>query len=132
MALKIVKEREFVEEYSYRLNFDVDDYGGLSFPCDKDGNVRIEEENQAAWRNYEHAVAHPEMFCRPAYVSKRKSSWWEPAEAKCGCGEVFELVNEYMGACECPRCGKWYNMSGQELLPPKEWGWDGTPMDDDY
>jgi hypothetical protein len=26
-----------------------------------------------------------------------------------------------MGANECPHCGQWYNVFGQELLPPDQW-----------
>lgn len=30
-----------------------------------------------------------------------------------------------MGACQCPKCGKWYNIFGQALLDPEFW-------EDDY
>ena len=35
------------------------------------------------------------------------------------------------GRAECD-CGKWYNLFGQEILPPwMETPWEGTPWDDD-
>lgn len=44
-----------------------------------------------------------------------------PAYGTCHCGGTVELTDEYMGACECPNCGQWYNLFGQELLPPDMW-----------
>lgn len=53
------------------------------------------------------------------------------AIGECKCGAEVPLMDQYMGACECPGCGQWYNLSGQELLPPEEWGYDGTPLEGD-
>lgn len=35
--------------------------------------------------------------------------------------ELIDLWDEYLGACECPNCGRWYNIMGQELNPPSTW-----------
>ena len=40
---------------------------------------------------------------------------------RCKCGEKVVLMGLYMGACDCPSCGQWYNVSGQELKDPSEW-----------
>lgn len=40
---------------------------------------------------------------------------------ECECGETVTLYNQYLGACECPKCGRWYNIWGQELNPPHTW-----------
>ena len=37
------------------------------------------------------------------------------------CGEEFYLQDEYLGACECPRCGQWFNLFGQEVTDPSSW-----------
>ena len=37
------------------------------------------------------------------------------------CSEEFYLQDEYRGACECPRCGQWFNLFGQELTDPRGW-----------
>ena len=37
------------------------------------------------------------------------------------CGEEFYLQDEYLGACECPRCGQWFNLFGQEVTNPSSW-----------
>ena len=42
--------------------------------------------------------------------------------------EKIEMYNAYMGACECPCCGQWYNLFGQSLIDPKYWYED----EDDY
>lgn len=44
-----------------------------------------------------------------------------PATGVCKCGNRITLQNEYMGACECPYCGRWYNLFGQELNHPDTW-----------
>lgn len=35
--------------------------------------------------------------------------------------DEYELVNQYQGACPCPKCGQWYNLFGQELINPQYW-----------
>ena len=43
------------------------------------------------------------------------------AHGTCECGNEVELYDEYYGACQCEKCGKWYNLFGQELNPPTYW-----------
>lgn len=49
------------------------------------------------------------------------STYIEPRLARCVCGTEFHLVNQYQGACDCPGCGRWYNLFGQSLRDPSEW-----------
>lgn len=111
-------ERKTATRYS--LVFDDGHGNGLWFPCDEEG-VLLEPVNDGARANYQYALAHPEQFARYNKVVKYSYSYWEPAHGICHCGAKVELVNEYMGACQCRRCGQWYIQSGQELLPPEEW-----------
>lgn len=120
MSCEIIKPRESKKDISFHLNFDIDDSGGYTFPCDQNGNV-FSDLNEYALRNYEWCKEHPEKFIRKAYVEKREISYTENAIAKCICGEEFELYDEYMGACSCPKCERWYNIFGQELIDPKYW-----------
>ena len=92
---------------------------GFSFDCDSEGNLTGHYEGQK--ENFAFAVAHPDKFVDLGVV-KRVSEYLTPGSGICRCGERVPLVNQYMGACECPRCGQWYNIFGQELLPPEEWG----------
>jgi len=49
-----------------------------------------------------------------------------PALVRCTCGREFYLQNEYYGTCECPGCGRWWNLSGQAVLAPDEYDIDST------
>lgn len=121
MSAIIITPRRRETHIEYRLNFDITNDGGYAFDCDKNGKV-FDDLNPDALENYRWCLAHPEKFIRPAYVNKHEWSYMENAVAKCRhCNEEFELYDEYEGACECPKCGQWYNLFGQELLPPEEW-----------
>lgn len=103
----------------YELVFDDGHYNGFYFPCDKDGNVSNLNEGMQA--NYEFCKANPDRFVRFGKVVEQKRRYTEPNTGECECGEVIELYNQYLGACECPKCGRWYNIWGQELNPPHTW-----------
>ena len=110
---------EEIEEYN--LLFYTDRSGGLSFPCDKDGNILPLEYDQAK-KNYEYAMNHPEHYPYAwKVVKKHVRRYRNPASGICNCGERIDLRNEYLGACECPNCGQWWNMFGQELNNPETW-----------
>lgn len=120
--IKDFKRGEWVEKTDYELRFYRDANGGFAFPCDKDGNPLMDPDNKAAWDNYHECLKNPEEF--PYYFNHKVAnthSWREPNSGTCYCGTRIELVNEYMGACECPKCGKWYNLFGQELKNPEHW-----------
>lgn len=122
MLINIVRpERKLVVKYG--LRFYVDKNGGCEFPCDADGNIDVNNMTEAAIKNYSYCLDHPEKFPY-AYNKVATYRYWvkDNPYGTCKCGEVVELWNEYMGACQCPKCGKWYNLFGQELLPPSEWG----------
>lgn len=108
----------------YTLEFFFDRTGGFSFPCDEYGNILPLKSPEAA-ENLEWCRNHPEKF-EFIEIRRRKYNWREPDSGTCYCGERVELVDEYCGACQCPKCGQWYNLFGQELLSPEEW-----EMDDD-
>lgn len=131
--LKDMTPRDRVYETCYELRFFVDRGGGLAFPCDEKGNIYWDTMTDGAKENYEYALAHPEEYPYSYNeVFEYETSHVELATGVCSCGHRISLYDQYLGACECPYCGKWYSLSGQELLPPNKWGWDGTPMDDDY
>lgn len=110
-----------VEQVSYNRDFLYDRNSGFSFPCDEKGNILENEMCEDAWANYRYATAHPELFEVFNKLSEQKTRYTEPPKGTCGCGMTVVFVNQYQGACECPRCGKWYNIFGQEVLPPDQW-----------
>lgn len=118
--LTIIKERERKSETYYTYDFDIDRNGGFSFPCDENGKIEIQNMTESAVNNYNRCINNPQNFIFQG-IRKHNCSYTEPAIGKCHCGEEFELISQYMGACECPNCGQWYNIFGQELLIPTEW-----------
>ena len=119
--IKDFKRGEVVTVTDYEIMFDDGHYNGFGFPCDKDGNPKIREDNDVAWENYEYCKANLDKFVRKGVVVPETWSYREPNTGTCECGKRIELENQYLGACECPNCGLWYNMFGQELNPPETW-----------
>ena len=127
--LKNYVPAEHKTEVHFDLVFDYDDNGGYAFPCDAAGNV-FPLEYECARKNLEHCLAHPEEFAVYNEVQKWTSHYTEPAHGICTCGEEVSLWDQYYGACECPKCGRWYNLFGQELVPPGQWETD--PSEEEY
>ena len=125
--LKIISERTPVTVTKRYLEFMIDSCGGLSFELDEHNKPILETD--AAKENYEYAMAHPEVY-KYCYneVVKRSWTYTEPAHGICSCGTEIALENQYRGACECPTCGRWYNLFGQALIDPEGWEYD----DDNY
>lgn len=105
---------------TYELLFDDGHGNGWGFPCDANGNI-LPCDNPAAAENLKWCREHKENFVRADVIAAISSSCVEPAHGTCKCGEKINLTNEYMGACQCPACGQWYNLFGQELNDPETW-----------
>ena len=120
--IKDYKPSEIEERTDYYLLFYFEYGGGLAFPCDKNGKVDVDKLEPPAQRNYANAMAHPEKY--PVAwneLETRTHRYRNPASGICHCGERIELYNQYLGACECPNCGQWWNLFGQELNPVETW-----------
>ena len=117
--LKNITPRERKTIVEHYIDFDFDDNGGFSFPCDPAG--ALYELPPEAKNNYDWCMAHPEKFERWNKHTEIRRSYTENASGDCICGNRVELYDQYMGACECQNCGRWYNLFGQELLPPEHW-----------
>lgn len=111
----------------FELVFDDGHNNGFGFPCDKDGKLlESEEQNPAAHRNYQECLKHPDWFERFNCIVRTERRVLDNAHGTCICGEDVELWDQYLGACECPNCGRWYNLFGQELNPPEYWAGDSS------
>lgn len=110
---------------SYSIAFEREDTSGFSFDCDANGNL-LPGLTECAMENYRWCMEHPEEFPRKwnEFVVY-PNSWTEPAHGDCVCGTQVELYNQYRGACQCPKCGRWYNLFGQNLIAPEYWEDDG-------
>ena len=117
--IKNFKPREWKTETYYELCFDDGHGNGYGFPCDKDGNASLQYEE--ARKNLAYCLGHPERYARYNTVVRKENRYVEDASGVCYCGNHVRLHDQYMGACECERCGQWYNLSGQELVPPERW-----------
>ncbi len=118
----------FETSVEYNLVFDDGHHNGFGFPCDDKGQI-FKDLSPEAYANYNFCLEHPERFSRFNKVVKSEYRVKVPAFGTCHCGAKVELVNMYHGACQCEKCGQWYNLSGQELLPPEEWQ---EELEDDY
>lgn len=118
--LKNYVDKKYYTVTSYELVFDDGVFNGCGFPCDENGKL-FDDMNDAAKENYKWCMEHPEKFVRFNKVIKHERRTYDNPHGTCDCGNEVELYNEYMGACQCDKCGKWYNLFGQELLPPTEW-----------
>lgn len=125
--LKIIKGREPHTVKEFAIVYDDEHGTGFIFHCDERGNMK--EMSKEAQANLEYCEAHPEEFARAGEMIDCSYTYIEPAHGKCSCGEEIILECDYDGACQCPKCGRWYNLYGQELLPPDQWE-DDDP--DDY
>ena len=117
---RIVKEHNLV--------FDDGHNNGFAFTCDADGIISKSLAPEAR-ENFEWCIKHSEIFERFDEVVEYRYKVKDPAHGTCHCGNEVYLRDEYYGACMCDECGQWYNLSGQELLPPEEWQED---LDEDY
>ena len=111
-----------VTEFTHMVTFEYGtDGSGFAFPCDKDGNILADRMSPESKANYEDCMAHPERFLVFNEVRTHRNIYLRPGQGDCHCGQHVELFNQYMGACQCPNCGQWYNVFGEELLPPDQW-----------
>lgn len=115
----------------YELAFDDGHNNGFAFPCDRDGRLlESEDQNPAAHESLKFCLAHPEKFERFNEIAVTRRMVRENAKGICSCGEDLELWDQYYGACQCPSCGRWYNLFGQELLPPERW--EADPSEEEW
>lgn len=106
----------------YQLVFDDRRHNGFGFPCDANGKLlQSEEENPESYKNLRWCLEHPNKFERFNEAVKYTRNVKDDAHGTCHCGNEVYLYNQYHGACQCPECGQWYNLFGEELLPPEEW-----------
>ena len=117
--LRNLVERTPVEIVERTIEFTDAEGNGFSFDADERGNPIL--ANECAKHNYEYAIAHPEEYEIYDELVVRRRTYIEPAHGTCACGTEITLYDEYHGACECEKCGRWYNLFGQELLPPEYW-----------
>lgn len=101
---------------------------GFWFACSNNGEIA--EMPDEARENYRWCMEHPEKFSRWNEIERTESTYREPGHGTCICGTEVELYDQYYGACQCPNCGRWYNLFGQSLVAPEHW--ESDPADEEY
>jgi hypothetical protein len=121
--MNIVRRRQMVQVERYALGFEWNDMpgAGFSFPCDKQGNILQNEMCPEAWQNLEGCLSG-EYAVISQGVKDYSYTYWEPAQGRCSCGEMVELL-DFTNTCSC---GFEYNLCGQLLAPRSQWiePWD--------
>lgn len=118
--LKNFTPRHYYTHREYRLEWTDEDGNGFSFPCDANGNVNISDMAPEGYANLRYCMANPEGFEVAGELKVHEWRCHDDAHGTCSCGREVYLWDQYYGACEC-ECGKWYNLFGQEILPPEHW-----------
>lgn len=123
--LKGLVERSYKQEKYFRREFQrIGEPAGFGFSFDCDQGGKLTGKSPAQEENFAFAEAHPERF-KDLGVVEHVFEKVVPAHGRCQCGRDVQLIDEYMGACEC-ECGRWYNLFGQELQSPEYWGDGGV------
>lgn len=119
---------EWRTHVEYELVYDDGHNNGYGFPCNESGSV-IDIPPEAI-ANLTWCMEHPDKFVRAGEIVTYRNRYREPAHGTCICGEEVSLSDQYYGACQCPNCGRWYNLFGQNLVPPDQWETD--PSEGEY
>ena len=123
--LKNITPAEWKTSVAFELVFDDGKGNGYAFPCDSKGNLlEGKEKNPIAHANYISCLGKGDKFIRFGEIVERKQRYRENGHGTCLCGAEVELQDAYYGACQCHRCGRWYNLFGQEVLSPDQWEQD--------
>ena len=115
---QIIRERERKVISWYEINFYAEGEICSGYQCDKDGNILKDKNTDCAYKNYLKDINNLNL---KHYVKKWERHYTENALYRCDCGEEFELFDEYLGSCQCPKCGQWVNLFGQNLSNPETW-----------
>lgn len=118
--LKNYTPRRYYTHREYRLEWTDEHGNGFSFPCDANGNVDVSTLAKEARENLQYCMSNPEGFEIAGELQIHEWRCHDDAHGTCSCGREVLLFDQYYGTCEC-ECGKWYNMFGQEVLPPEYW-----------
>lgn len=123
--VEIIKaaHKEFMSEQSLEYRYRDNPEAGYTFEWDGEKVVFAIPE---AEKNYIWCKEHPEEVECLGVVTNTWSCR-VPTLARCECGEEIYLKDEYYGSCQCPNCGRWYSMFGDELNSPENWTEDLEP-----
>ena len=120
--MKIIEE----EIKETRLVYEDRQGNGYSFPCDEQGSIRWEKcpSPETTKKSLAYCKAHPEEWAaKNGEVVTLISRYRYGICPQCGRRIYFGGCGwaSYLGTAEC-ECGQWYNVFGQAIKPPEDWG----------
>ena len=102
------------------IEFTREDGSGYAFPCDEEGVLL--PLSSTGIKSFLYAMEHEEEFpVEFFHFAKYEKEYQPPNVLVCDCGKKVTMDNFYYGAIQCPKCGRWYNSVGSEILPPDYW-----------
>ena len=111
----------YIEQYTLAFRYEDDPGAGYGFPCDRDGNVKMDKLSPEAKKNLE--MCQTGQITPPIKlvgVEDWSYSYWAPAIIKCiDCGKHVTLDDAMTN--DCRTCGRLYNGFGQALAPKHQW-----------
>jgi hypothetical protein len=113
--LKNIKRGEYsnVEKWSLDYHWSHNRWAGFSFDCDSQGKVAEPSENLISCQDGTFDVVFEGIKDRSYQV-------FEPDAGTCDCGRTVYLEGDFGHGIDC-KCGRIYNLSGQELAPRSQW-----------
>lgn len=111
------KPAERIHVTEYAQYYKTSEYGGYSYPCDKDGNIfrsELQDAGRASLAECESGIYGEPTFETNTYT------YLEPATGTCHCGEDMVLYDD-VDANDCPKCGQVWSCFGQEYAPRDQW-----------
>lgn len=122
MSIAIKETPKKLSAY-YTHDFLFDRNRGFGFCCDSEGKILVEKNTPEAIKNYEWCLNNLDKFKYDEIVKHWVMTGGERV-GHCHCGREFDMYDQYLGTCECPNCGQWYNLMGQEVLAPYQYNPD--------
>ena len=118
--IKLIRKRYpvTVREYYIEFKYKDDPEAGFCFPATVHGDPDFSQMCEEMRANYEACLTDERLT--EGEFETRGWTYMEPALGICRCGREVVLDSDYQGAVRC-ECGQWYNLYGQELLPPEMW-----------
>ena len=119
----ITEERHTVYVKEKKIEFDINGDVAYSFPTANWETPSFDSEYaDIQKKSYEQCMSGVANGTMEGPFHRIESwAYTQPAQGICECGHKIELIDQYMGACECPYCNRWHNMFGQQLLDPEYW-----------
>lgn len=105
--MKLLKQRSIEIKTVRYIDFDFDgdpQKGGYRFDADESFNPVFDPQFADTQReSYQRCESDP-RYVRKEITEEVRIT--HPAIRQCTCGNAVELVDQYMGACQCDKCGQ--------------------------